>query len=361
MLEVRHISKTFNGTTALHDVSFDAGQGEIICLLGPSGCGKTTLLRIIAGLEKPDSGQVIFAGRDMAEVPVHRRGFGLMFQDFALFPHKDVFGNVAFGLHIQGMGQEEVAARVEEALELVGLAGFASRPVQELSGGEQQRVALARSLAPRPCLLMLDEPLGSLDRALRERLMDELRSILKGVGVTALYVTHDQEEAFAIADRIVIMNKGQKVQEGTPEEVYRHPATPFVARFLGLTNLLAGRVVETTPHLLVETAIGPLHLDMDSRGEAQEGQRVTVLVRPEAASLFPPGAPPGMADMVEGVLVERSFRGGHYRLVVRGPAGVEMTFEVEATVAALPRVGDAVRLSLHQEGVTWLEESTEGE
>ena len=240
LLQVSHIHKSFDGAPLLRDVSFDVAPSEIVCLLGPSGCGKTTLLNIIAGLEQAESGQVLVEGQDISGVPVHRRGFGLMFQDLALFPHKNVRDNVAFGLRMAGLAPQAIDARVSEVLELVGLAGFEQRDVNQLSGGEQQRVALARSLAPRPRLLMLDEPLSSLDRTLRERLMNELRDILTRVGQTAIYVTHDQQEAFALADRVVILNAGRVAQIGTPQEVYRAPADAFVARFLGLTNLIRG-------------------------------------------------------------------------------------------------------------------------
>src|SRR5574341_785110 len=222
LLEIRDVSKTFADTRALHGVSFGVDEGEIICLLGPSGCGKTTLLRIIAGLETPNDGQVLFRGQDLGPVPPHRRDFGLMFQDYALFPHRNVFDNVAFGLRMRKDALKEtdltqkIEEQVREALALVGLQGFERRSVNQLSGGEAQRVALARSLAPHPRLLMLDEPLGSLDRALRERLMNELRDILKGGGVTTLYVTHDQAEAFAIADRAVLMNAGRVEHVGSP-------------------------------------------------------------------------------------------------------------------------------------------------
>jgi ABC-type Fe3+/spermidine/putrescine transport system ATPase subunit len=209
MLEVRDVELAFGDLPVLRGVSLEAAEGEIVCLLGPSGCGKTTLLRVIAGLEVPERGDVIFDGRSVRDVPVHRRGFGLMFQDFALFPHLDVARNAAFGLRMMGIPAAERQRRVQEVLSLVGLAGFERRDVAKLSGGEKQRVALARSLAPNPRLLMLDEPLGSLDAALRERLVIEIREIIKQVGRAALYVTHDQHEAFAIADRIIIMNEGR--------------------------------------------------------------------------------------------------------------------------------------------------------
>ena len=250
LLEIAHIHKSYPGLPVLHDLSLTADEGEIVCLLGPSGCGKSTLLRIVAGLEMPDAGQVAFDGQDLAGVPPHRRHFGLMFQDYALFPHKDVAGNVAFGLRMARLPASEISARVREMLALVGLSGTEQRRVTELSGGEQQRVALARSLAPGPRLLMFDEPLGALDRALREQLMNDLRAILKQVCVTALYVTHDQEEAFAIGDRVAIMRarpdigEGGRIEQiGTPQEVYRQPGNAYVARFLGFQNLIDGKVV----------------------------------------------------------------------------------------------------------------------
>lgn len=357
LLEVHHISKAFSGTPVLRDVSLRVAEGETVVLLGASGSGKTTLLRIIAGLEMPDSGRIIFEGRDLAGVPVHRRGFGLMFQDLALFPHLNVFDNVAFGLRMAGLSRAEVAARVEEALELVGLSGFAHRDVHTLSGGERQRVALARSLAPRPRLLMLDEPLGALDRVLRDQLIAELRDILKGVGVTALYVTHDQAEAFVLADRIALLHQGKIEQEGTPEEVYRRPATPFVARFLGLTNLLPGRVTQVQPtptvtYLMVATPIGPLRLSLDGASPPDQSE-VTVLVRPEAATVLPQAGAMNEAAVVSGTLVERIFQGGRYRIRVRLAGNIEMNLEIGET-EALPAPGEPIRLALRREAVSLL-------
>jgi ABC-type Fe3+/spermidine/putrescine transport system ATPase subunit len=352
LLEVSSIRKEFGGTPVLRDVSFEAGAGEIVCLLGPSGCGKTTLLRIVAGLETADSGQMLFAGRSLEEVPVHRRGFGLMFQDFALFPHKDVAANVTFGLRMQGRSLHQAEERVAEMLALVGLQGYERRRVYDLSGGEQQRVALARSLAPGPRLLMLDEPLGSLDRALREELMNELRAILKRVGVTAIYVTHDQQEAFAVADRLLIMNQGAIVQRGTPQAVYRHPASAWVARFLGLTNLLPGQVVGVEP-LQVLTSLG--RLTLPGAAPAEAGQEVTVLIRPEAARL--PGTGNGGNGLaVQATVRECSFRGSHQRLVIQPDEGTELVFEIVAEMADLPRPGQEVILSLRPEAISLLAE-----
>ena len=255
-LEIEHISRRFDRTLAVQDVSFQVAPGEVVAVLGPSGCGKSTVLSIVAGLLTPDAGDICWAGQSLANVPAYQRGFGLMFQDFVLFPHRNVFDNVAFGLQIAGLPAPEIQQRVSEALELVGLPGFGGRDVNTLSGGEQQRVALARSLAPRPRLLMLDEPLGALDRALRERLVEDLRLILRRMHQTALYVTHDQEEAFVLADRVVLMNAGRVEQIGSPAELYNHPATEFAARFLGMDNLLPGRRVCDTGGCWIETALG---------------------------------------------------------------------------------------------------------
>ncbi len=349
LLLVNHVTKTYPGTLALDDVSLEVQAGEIVCLLGPSGCGKTTLLRVIAGLERPDSGSVWFAGEDLATVPVHQRGFGLMFQEYALFPHKNVFDNVAFGLRMQRLPRPEVERGVAEALSLVGLQGFEGRDVSALSGGERQRVALARSLAPRPRLLMLDEPLGSLDRTLRERLMHELRAILKSVGVTAIYVTHDQEEAFAIADQVIVMNRGRVIQVGTPEGVYRRPTNAFVARFLGLTNLLPGRVVATTPEVLLDTPVGTLSVSLDST-RIQPGDRVMVLIRPEGARRTTSEGP----NVIPGRLVERSFRGGHYRVVVQPSDGHSLTFELDLVGTDVPEPGQLIYIALPCDAITTL-------
>jgi ABC-type Fe3+/spermidine/putrescine transport system ATPase subunit len=354
LLIVSHISKSYPGLPVLDEVSFTTDEGEIVCLLGPSGCGKTTLLRIVAGLEDPDTGRVIFAGQDLAGVPAHRRNFGLMFQDYALFPHKDVGANVAFGLRMAGLPAAEIGRQVREALALVQLAGYERRRVIELSGGEQQRVALARSLAPGPRLLMLDEPLGSLDRALREQLMNELRAILKKVGVTALYVTHDQAEAFAIADRVLIMRarlelgKGGRIEQaGTPQEVYRRPTTPFVAQFLGFRNLLEGTVVGT----VVETLLGRLEV-REAAEPFAAGDRVTVLIRPEAADVRPAGA--AGPNVVPGRLLACSFRGSYYLIRTGHSSGIELTCEIPATDAALPAVGEPLALALDPAAITLL-------
>src|SRR5680860_351869 len=242
MLEVRDVSVAFGDTVALKNFGLKMKEGEVMGVLGPSGCGKTTLLRVVAGLQPADSGDVLWGEESVLEVPPHRRGFGLMFQDFSLFPHRSVGGNVAFGLRMAGLPAERVAARVSEVLDWVGLEGYEGRAVGPLSGGEQQRGALARSLAPAPRLLLLDEPVGSLDRTLRRRLVGELRELLRNLGVTAVYVIHDQEEAFSVADRVVVMRQGRVAQLGHPEEVWRRPVDEWVARFLGLDAVVEAEV-----------------------------------------------------------------------------------------------------------------------
>ena len=346
LLDVRAVVKYYGDTPALRGVSLSVAEGAIVCLLGPSGCGKTTLLRVIAGLDRADSGTVTFAGRSIDEVPAHLRGFGLMFQEYALFPHRDVAENVAFGLRMQPLPRAQIDARVTEMLALVDLAGYDRRRVYELSGGERQRVALARSLAPGPRLLMLDEPLGALDRTLRERLLDELRAILKRVGVTSIYVTHDQAEAFAIADELVLMNAGQIEQQGPPAQVYRHPATVFAARFMGLNNLVEGRVLQVEPTgAVLDTALGRLRA-AGTPADLRAGDRVTAVIRPEAATLGPEGGP----NRIEGVVVQCSFRGSRTRLTVQPPADEALEFELDSLV--LPVVGERIALALWPEAIS---------
>lgn len=350
LLQVTHLQKSFDGAV-LNDVSFEVNEGEIVCLLGPSGCGKTTLLRLIAGLETADAGEVIFESRDLRGVPVHQRGFGFMFQDFALFPHKNVWDNVIFGLRMQNLPPDQIRARAQAALERVGLSGFEHRDVHQLSGGEQQRVALARSLAPQPRLLMLDEPLGALDRQLREELMIELRRILKNARLTSIYVTHDQAEAFAVADRVVIMNAGRIEQIGAPVEVYARPASEFVARFLGLPNLIPGTVIgHAVDVAVIRTALGHLHAATD-RPLAPD-RPVTLLVRPDAAEIDPNPfdadaewfSETPQANVLEGELIDVSFRGRYQRVLVR-VNDIDLVFEIDAR-SAPGTIGRRVRVTL---------------
>jgi spermidine/putrescine transport system ATP-binding protein len=256
MLEVNELYKSYEGAPLLRGISFTVAAGETVCLLGASGSGKSTLLRIIAGLESPERGNICWDGRDLVSVPAHRRGFGLVFQDYALFPHLNVAENVAFGLKMQNVSRKEINARVTSVLDKVNLAEFTNRRVADLSGGEQQRVALARALAPNPHLLMFDEPLGALDRNLRERLMEELRRMLHDTHVPAIYVTHDQEEAFTLADQVLLLHDGLIVRKGTPQEVWNEPGSAWAARFLEAGNVLEGVIRSNTGALQVETSAG---------------------------------------------------------------------------------------------------------
>ncbi|HOZ37824.1 MAG TPA: ABC transporter ATP-binding protein [Anaerolineaceae bacterium] len=281
MLEVLNLTKDYENKPLLKGVSFEVAKGELVCLLGSSGSGKSTILRIIAGLEEPESGAVLWQGEDLREVPTHKRGFGLMFQDYALFPHKTVAQNIAFGLQMQGLNEEEITRRVQAGLESIRMQSFADRPITELSGGEQQRVALARALAPSPYLLMLDEPLGALDHTLRTQLIQELRAILHQSQIPVIYVTHDREEAFGLADRLVILHDGVILQQGAPQELFEQPATPWVAEFLGLGNLVHGVVTQTNP-LMIKTAFAELTMSNRSK-QFNSGQECQILLRPEDA------------------------------------------------------------------------------
>jgi thiamine transport system ATP-binding protein len=311
MLRLDGVDVRYGDTVALDGVDLVVADGEIVSVLGPSGSGKSTLLRAIAGLEPLVRGRVAWDDHDLAGVPPHRRQLGLMFQDHTLFPHRDVIGNVMFGLRMRNAPAAQANARARELLALVGLAGYEHRRVTELSGGEQQRVALARALAPAPRLLMLDEPLGSLDRALRERLMVELRDLFTRLGLTSLYVTHDHDEAFALADRVAVMYDGRIEQLGTPVEVWEHPAGEFVARFLGYN---------------VTDALG----------------RGRVAVRPDSLRVEPQGP-------IAGVVTARTFRRDHFLLEVKVADGPPL--EVAVTGDRIPAVGDPVRLAVDADAI----------
>lgn len=333
ILSVREISKSFEKNQALDGISFDVSEGEIVALLGPSGCGKSTLLSVIAGLEAPDHGEVLWNGKSLAGVPPHLRGFGLMFQDFALFPHMDVYANIAFGLKTAHMDPVSIDQRVNEMLNLVGLPDFSKRDVNTLSGGEQQRIALARALATKPRLLMLDEPLGSLDRNLRERLVGDLKGILHRMHQTAIYVTHDQEEAFVIAERVILMNSGQIEQIGTPNEIYRDPASLFVARFLEMTNIIPAVIHSHEGKHHVTSLIGTFTMDTLSLGE------VCILLRPDLARLDDKGP-----LILNGEFSEVSFRGSRQRVSFTVNQ-VNLIFEFPFSVE-LPGIGTKLVISL---------------
>lgn len=311
MLRVENIAKTYEGKPLLRKISFEVYPDETICLLGPSGSGKSTLLRIIAGLEAAEGGEVFWNGESLARVPAYERHFGLMFQDYALFPHRNVAENIAFGLRMQDQPKEEIQKRVQEALQTINMTGFAHRRVTELSGGEQQRVALARALAPEPRLLMLDEPLGAMDRTLREQLSRELRRILRESKVPAIYVTHDQEEAYAIADRLLLLHNGIILQSGKPHEFYHHPYNVWVAEFFGLGNLIKGRVLQNHP-LQVETPLGIIQASCDPL-PPHEGQKRTLLFRPTQAHRRDDDTP----NQISGKVIDQIFQGESYRVTLQ--------------------------------------------
>jgi thiamine transport system ATP-binding protein len=329
-VEVDGATVRFGETVALDGLDLSVGDGEIVVLLGPSGCGKSTLLRAIAGLQPLDAGRIHVNGHDLAGVPPHRRGLGLMFQDQALFPHRDVRGNVEFGLRMQATPRAELRERADAVLDLVGLAGMGHRSVATLSGGEQQRVALARALAPSPQLLMLDEPLGALDRTLRDRLVSELREIFRNLGLTVLAVTHDQTEAFALADRVAVMGPGRIAQTGTAAELWDRPGSQFVARFLGFSNVAAAAISGG----IARTPWGDI---------AVTGEGDGVLVRPSAVLL---GDGP-----LEATVLDRTFAGDH--VIVRlqvGPA----TLEARCPPLEAPPTGAQVRARVDPAGVVTL-------
>lgn len=331
LLSVEGATVRFGGRAALDAVDLGVAEHETVCVLGPSGSGKSTLLRAVAGLQPLDGGRVLLDGHDQTAVPAHRRGMGLMFQDHQLFPQRDVAGNVSFGLRVRGTGKGQRAARVEELLELVGLPGAGRRAVASLSGGEQQRVALARALAPSPRLLMLDEPLGQLDRSLRERLVVELRSLFRELGTTVLAVTHDQGEAFALADRVVVMRDGGIAQSGTPLEVWQRPVDEFVARFLGFDNV----VPATVSGRAADTPWGKVPVPED----APQGTGA-LLVRPAGVRLVAPG------DGLRCTVTARTFRGTHVSVHLQ-PADAPR-LEAACALRDAPEPGDEVGVAFDE-------------
>ncbi len=334
LLSVQHASKRFGAVVALDDVSIDVGAGEFFALLGPSGCGKTTLMRLIAGFETPDFGRVLLAGRDLAGAPPHRRPVNMMFQSYALFPHLNVFENIAFGLRRQGVSRDAVIARVNELLEIVQLQDLGARRIEQLSGGQKQRVALARALAPRPSLLLLDEPMGALDRKLREETQFQLKDIQRRLKTSFVIVTHDQDEALALADRIAVMRAGKVEQIGSPVDIYERPATRFVAGFVGATNMIEGRIAREGD----ASFVAPFGRLKRPGCSLPEGARAALSLRPEQIAVTRKG------DGVPGVIEDVAFRGETTQLRI-GVAGQE-ALRVSSSKAADFALGEAVRLEI---------------
>ncbi|MBA2522635.1 MAG: ABC transporter ATP-binding protein [Solirubrobacterales bacterium] len=361
---LRSVTKRFGNVTAVDSIDLEIAQGEFFTLLGPSGCGKTTTLRMIAGFEEPDGGEILIEGADVAALPAHRRPTNTVFQSYALFPHLNVRDNVAYGLKRKGVDRDEIDRRVQGELERVGLWGESNRRPNQLSGGQQQRVALARAVVNLPKVLLLDEPLGALDLKLRKELQIELKRIQREVGITFVYVTHDQEEALTMSDRIAVMNRGVIEQIGGPEEVYERPATTFVAGFIGVSNLMPGTVRSRRDDRVMVDLEAGVSVEASGRG-LREGDRCHAVVRPEklavqSANGSAPG--PGVdAQGVEGTVESSVYLGTATQIVVLLKGGSRMTVLVpnadEAERQRLPGGGATVRLGWTPEHVHLVQES----
>jgi putative spermidine/putrescine transport system ATP-binding protein len=352
-LSIQQIRKAFGQTTVVQDFSLDVETGEFVSFLGPSGCGKTTVLRMVAGFEEPTAGNIVIAGKDVTWLKPNQRNVGMVFQAYALFPNLTVAQNVAFGLKVAGVPKAEVDARVAEMLNIVKLplAQFGDRYPYQLSGGQQQRVALARALAPSPKLLLLDEPLSALDAKVRVSLREEIRSIQKKLGITTIFVTHDQEEALSISDRIVVMHGGKAEQIGTPFEIYNRPATKFVANFVGTLNMLQGTVADASANR-VRVGEGEVVLK-DKLNGSKSGDSLTLALRPEAISL---GRQPGREARLAGRIAEVNFLGSVIRVTVAlGSDAVSLdTFNNPA--APPPVVGEKAEISFSASDVLLLKD-----
>lgn len=354
-IQIDRISKRFahrvkGEVYAVRDVSLTVQPAEFLTLLGPSGCGKTTTLRMIAGFEQPNSGRIFIGEQDVTSLMANQRNIGFVFQNYALFPHLSVFENVAYGLRVQKRSDDEIARAVADVLGMVSLQGYERQFPHQLSGGEQQRVALARAIVIRPRVLLFDEPMSNLDAKLRVHMRGELRELQQRLHITAVYVTHDQEEAMAISDRIAVMHQGQIVQEGTAEALYRHPGSEFVAQFIGRTNLLTGRVLSAAPDG-IELEVAGQHLRLS--GDAVRviaGQTVRLVVRPEVIELRPADS----GDGIPGTIVSRTFLGEKAEYQVRVGEDLLQVTSYNPVQRGLFPVGQPVRLHFPAEGIQLL-------
>jgi iron(III) transport system ATP-binding protein len=342
-VEFRDVVKRYGTATAVAGVSFTVDSGTLVTLLGPSGCGKTTTLRMVAGLELPTEGRILIDGKDVTTLSATQRDVSMVFQSYALFPHMNVLENACYGLRRSGLSRSDAAERAREGLKQVGLAGFEERQPSELSGGQQQRVAVARALVLKPSVLLFDEPLSNLDARLRRQMRDEIRDLQRRLGLTVVYVTHDQQEAMAVSDRIIVMNAGRIEQQGKPRELYEQPATPFLARFMGESSPVRGLVRRLDPRR-VRVRLGDVEIDIDD-SRAPDGE-ATIAVRPEAITV---DVAPGAAGSLVGTITKSSYLGTHMEYSIATAAG--------ALFATCPRVGrplaegTAVALSLEPHGV----------
>ncbi|MBC8588536.1 spermidine/putrescine ABC transporter ATP-binding protein [Paratissierella segnis] len=335
IVDLKNISKEYNGVKVLEDINLYIKENEFLTLLGPSGCGKTTTLRIIGGFEKPMEGKVIFEGKDITNNPPYERQINTVFQRYALFPHLDVFDNIAFGLKIKKLSKSEIETRVKDMLRLVNLEGFEKRSIDSLSGGQQQRVAIARALVNEPRVLLLDEPLGALDLKLRKDMQIELKNMQKRVGITFIYVTHDQEEALTMSDTIVVMDKGRIQQVGTPVDIYNEPKNAFVARFIGESNIIDGIMHED---YIVEFS-GRVFECVDKDFEREEA--VDVVIRPEDMEIV--NSDDGI---IKGMVTSVIFKGVHYEMMLKDG---DIEWKIHSTI--MKEVGTKVGINIKPENI----------
>ncbi len=357
-IELREVRKTFGDVVAVDEVSLSVERGEFLTLLGPSGCGKTTTLRMIGGFELPSTGEILIDGEPMGDRPPYRRPVNTVFQSYALFPHLSVGKNVSYGLEMSGVPRRDRARRVAEVLDLVRLPHVEARKPAELSGGQQQRVALARALVNRPAVLLLDEPLGALDLKLRKAMQLELKRLNREVGATFVYVTHDQEEALTMSDRIAVMNDGLVLQLGTPEEIYERPRNRFVADFIGQTNFLEGRVVGRDGESAAVDIPGVGVIRAVETAASVPAGAVTIAIRPEKIAFAAESAEDADWNSVEGEIVETVYLGTHSHHVVRLPGGASLVVHRQnrAFPGSAPAIGDRARLSFAPSSATVLAE-----
>jgi len=352
---LRNVTKRYGDVPAVDGITLEVHEGEFFFLLGPSGCGKTTLLRMVAGFLDPDEGEILFGDRRMNDTPAHRRNAGMVFQNYALWPHMSVFDNVAYGLELRGLARTERQRRVAEALEMVQLTGLEKRKPNELSGGQQQRVALARAVVIRPDVLLFDEPLSNLDAKLRLEMRQELRRIHAQTGITSLYVTHDQKEALSLAHRVAVLKSGRVQQVGTPSEIYLAPATRFVAEFIGQANVLPGRAEGAGEGSAVRTPFGTI------RSASRASGRVLCCIRPEA--LTPCSGGPGPVNRIRGVVRDATYLGDQEQVALRiasddGTAPGEMLLLLHHPKAAVARAGETLEVGFAPEDVILVSEES---